>query len=95
MTLTLYRRSFAVADSPVALLFAPDPVGQRHTFSRDGRVYESKCRELHVTVPDSAKIDTLKNVLCWSGSSGLVRSTAKEVFDLATAGDRGFSLVKG
>ena len=42
-------------------------------------------RELRVIVPDDAKLDVLKNLLCWVGDKGPVKSTAKEVFDLAEA----------
>ncbi|VTT98626.1 unnamed protein product [Gemmataceae bacterium] len=92
MQITLYRRSYPIAGSPVAHSFAPDQASQRHTFTAEGKVYESSCREVQVTVPDGAKLDVLRNVLCWTGPSGAVRSTAQEVFDLATAGERGFRL---
>jgi hypothetical protein len=94
MQLTLYRRSFAVAGSPVTLSFLPDPSSQHHTFTANGQVYEARRREVVITVPDDAKVDALKNVLCWRGNSGLVRSTAQEVFDLAKAGDRGFHVTE-
>lgn len=93
MQITLYRRTYPVAGSPVAHTFVPDQAGQRHTFTVGGKVYESSSREILVTVPDGAKHDPLRNVLCWTGSGGAVRSTAQEVIDLATAGDRGFRLV--
>src|SRR5262245_7517602 len=85
MQITLYRRSYRVANSPVALSLVPDPADQRHTFTAGGRVYEAERRELRVVVPDDAKLDLLKNLLCWAGEKGPIKSTAKEVFDLAQA----------
>lgn len=92
MHITLYRRSYAASGAPVCLSFAPDPAGQHHTYTADGKVYEARRREVTVTVPDSAKLDPTRNVLCWTGAGGLIRSTAREVFDLAAAGERGFGL---
>jgi hypothetical protein len=94
MQITLYRRSFPVADAPVALSFARDPAGQRHTFVVGGRVYEAERRELQVIVPNGATIDAVKNRLCWASDKGPVKSTAKEVFDLAEALLSGFQLVE-
>ena len=54
---------------------------------------EAVRRELQVIVPDDAKIDGFKNLLCWVGDKGPVKSTAKEVFDLAEARASGFRLV--
>lgn len=93
MQITLYRRSFPVADAPVALSLVPDPVDQRHTFTAEGRVYEAERREVRVLVPDGAKLDLLRNLLCWAGDKGPVKSTAKEVFDLAQARASGFRVV--
>jgi len=53
-------------------------------------VYEAECRELEIIVPDDAKLDTLKNLLSWSGDQGLMKSTAKEVFEFAQARVSGF-----
>jgi hypothetical protein len=92
MQLTLYRRSYAVAGAPVALSFLPDPSSQHHTFTANGQVYEARRREVLITVPDDAKVDALKNVLCWRCNTGLIRSTAQEVFALATTGDGGFQV---
>jgi hypothetical protein len=78
----------------VSLSFHPDHAGQRHTFTSDGTVYESRQRAVPVTVPDDAKVDELKRVLRWRGTAGAVSSTAQEVFDFARAGDRGFGLGK-
>jgi hypothetical protein len=94
MQITLYRRSYPVAGAPVALSFAPDPADQRHTYTADGRVYEAERREVRVAVPDGAKLDLLKNVLCWSGDKGPVKSTASEVFALAEARASGFRLAE-
>ena len=67
---------------------------QRHTFAAGGRVYEAERREILVIVPDDAKLDLLKYVLCWAGDKGPVKSTAKEVFGLAEARVSGFQLAK-
>jgi hypothetical protein len=94
MQITLYRRSYPVADAPVALSFARDPAGQRHTFVAGGRVYEAERRELLVIVPNGATIDVVKNRLCWAGDKGPVKSTAQEVFDMAQALLSGFRLAE-
>ena len=92
MQITLYRRSFPVADAPVALSLVPYAASQRHTFSVGSRLYEAEHREVQVVVPDDAKVDVLKNLLGWAGDKGPVKSTAKEVYDLAAAGASGFRL---
>lgn len=94
MQVTLYRRSFPVAGAPVAHSFAPPSAGQRHTFAAGGRVYEAEGREVRVVVPDGAKLDPLKNLLCWAGGKGPARSTAQEVYDLAAAAASGFRLAE-
>ena len=94
MQITLYLRSYPVAGAPVALSLVPYPAGQRHTFTAGGQVYEAEWRELRVVVPDGAKIDALKNLLGWAGPNGPVRSTAKEVFDLAEARASGFRMAE-
>ena len=94
MFITLYRRTYPVADAPVALSLAPDPVDQRHTFAVGDQVYEAERQEVQVVAPDDAKVDPLKNLLCWTGDKGIVRSTAREVYELAEAGTSGFKLVK-
>lgn len=92
MKLTLYHRSYPVADAPVALSFVPDPAGQRYTFTAGGQVYEAERRELRVAVPEDAKLDLVKNLLCWASDKGPVKSTAKEVYQLAEARASGFRL---
>ena len=92
MQITLYRRSFAVAGSPVSHSFIPDRAGQIHTFTADGHIHEAKRREVDVTGPDGAKVDPLRNVLRW-GSKPTAVATAEEVFDLATTKERGFNVV--
>ena len=94
MQITLYRRSYPVPDAPVALSFVPHSAGQRHTFAAGGRVYEAEGGEVRVVVPDGAKVDPLKGVLCWPGGKGPVRSSAKEVYDLAAAGESGFRVAE-
>lgn len=94
MTITVYRRSYPVAGAPVALSLLPDPADQRHTFTAGGRVYEAERRELRVVVPDDSKLDLLKNLLCWVGDKGSVKSTAKEVIDLAAARASGFRMAE-
>jgi hypothetical protein len=94
MQIILYRRSYPVANAPVALSFAPCSAAQRHTYTAGGKVYEAERKELRVIVPEDAKIDTLKNLLCWVGDKGPVKSTAKEVFDMAEARVSGFRLAE-
>lgn len=94
MLITLYRRSFPVEGAPVALSLLPSSASQTHTFTAGGKVYKAEHRELQVVVPDGAKLDPLKNLLCWSGAQGAVRSTAQEVLALAEAGESGFALAK-
>ncbi len=94
MQITLYRRSYPVADAPVALSLLPDSVDQRHTFTAGGQEYEAERQELRVVVPDDAKLDPLRNLLCWAGEKGPVKSTAKEVFAMAEAGVSGFRMAE-
>lgn len=94
MQIIMYHRSFPVADAPVALSLVPCSPDQRHTFTAGGRVYEAVRRELQVIVPDDAKLDTFKNLLCWAGDKGPVKSTAKEVFDMAEARVSGFRMAE-
>ena len=94
MQIILYHRSYPVADAPVALSLLPTSAAQRHTFTAGGVVYEAEERELRIVVPDDAKLDPLKNLLCWSGDKGTVKSTAKEVHDLALAGASGFRIAE-
>lgn len=90
MQITLYRRSFPVADGPVSVTFSPHSAGQRHTFTAAGRVYEADRGELQIVVPDGAKLDTMRDFLVWIDGKIKVKSTAREVFDLAEAGENGF-----
>jgi hypothetical protein len=92
MQITLYHRTYPVADAPVALSLVPYAASQRHTFTAGGKIYESKQKEILIIVPDDAKLDVMKNLLCWSGDQGPMKSTAKEVYDLAEAGASGFKL---
>lgn len=92
MQITLYHRSYPVADAPVALSLVPYSNDQRHTYTVGTQVYEAVRKEILVVVPDDAKIDVLKNLLCWAGDKGQVKSTAKEVFDMAEARVSGFRL---
>lgn len=94
MQITLYLRSYPVKDAPVAASFVPPDAAQRHTFTAGAKVYQAEFRELRVVVPDDAKIDPLKNLLSWSGEQGPMKSTAKEVFELAQARAPGFRVVK-
>ncbi len=89
MKITLYVRTFPVTDAPVALSFVPFPPGQRHTYTRDGRVYDAVGREMRVTVPDGSVIDADRK-LRWAGDAGPVKSTAKEVYELVQAHAPGF-----
>lgn len=93
MQITLYLRSYPVAGAPVSVSFIPDSAGQLHTFASGGKIYEAERRELKVVVPDDSKLD-VRNLLCWTGDKGLVKSTAKEVFDMAEAKASGFRMAK-
>ncbi|MBA4192870.1 MAG: hypothetical protein C0467_33335, partial [Planctomycetaceae bacterium] len=70
MQIILYHRSYPVADAPVALSLVPHSDRQRHTFAVGENVYEAELRELLVVVPDNAKLDVLKNLLCWASDKG-------------------------
>lgn len=94
MQITLYQRTYPVKDAPVSLSLVPFAGHQRHTFPVGDKVYEAECHELQVIIPDDAKIDPLKNLLSWDGDKGRVKSTAKEVFDMARAGSSGFRMAK-
>ncbi|WP_439628873.1 hypothetical protein [Gemmata sp.] len=92
MQITVYLRSYAVAGSPTSVSFGPDHARQRHTFTVDGQVHEAAHAVRSVVVPDGARLDTVDGVLRWRDGTGTNSSTAQEVFELARAGDRGFSL---
>jgi hypothetical protein len=94
MQITLYQRTYPVKDAPVALSLVPHDRHQRHTFTVGDKVYEAECKEVRVIIPDDAKIDPLKNLVSWVGDKGPVKSTAREVFDLAHAGVSGFRMAK-
>ena len=94
MLITLYHRTYPVQDAPVALSLVPFVGHQRHTFTVGDKVYEAECKELQVIVPDDATIDPLKNLLSWVSDKGPVKSTAKEVIDLALARVSGFGMAK-
>jgi hypothetical protein len=90
--ITLYLRTYPVAGAPIAVSFVPDPAAQRHTFTAAGQVYEAERRELRVVAPDDASLDMGMRLLRWTGAEGPVKSTAKEVYDLANARASGFQL---
>ena len=90
MKITLFVRTYPVKDAPVALSLFPFPTHQRHTYTRDGKVYDAVSREVRVTVPDGAVIDTDRKLLCWAGDAGSVKSTVKEVYELVQAHASGF-----
>ena len=90
MKITLYVRTYPVQDAPVALSLVPFPPHQRHTFTRDGSVYEAVSREMRVTVPDGSTIDADRKLLCWVGDAGPVKSTVDEVYALVQARAPGF-----
>lgn len=94
MRITLYQRTYPVKGAPVAVSLIPHAAHQRHTFTVGDKVYEAECKELKVIIPDDAKIDPVTNLVSWSGDNGPVKSTAKEVFDLAHAGVSGFRMAK-
>jgi hypothetical protein len=94
MKITLYVRTFPVKDAPVAYSFFPCPAHQRHTYTRDGTVYEAVSREMGVTVPDGSVLDMERRLLCWAGEKGKVKSTVNEVYALVQAGAPGFGKAK-
>ena len=56
MKITLYVRTYPVKDAPVALSLVPFPPSQRHTYTRDGAVYDAVSGEMRVTVPDGSVV---------------------------------------
>ena len=90
MKLTLYVHTYPVKDSPVAYSLFPFPAHQRHTFTRDGTVYDAVGGEMQVTVPDGAVVDAQRRLLCWAGAKGQVKSTVKEVCALVQERAQGF-----
>jgi hypothetical protein len=90
MTITLYVRTYQVKDAPVAMSLVPFPPGQRHTYTRDGKVYDAVSREMRVVVPDGSVIDDARKLLCWAGEKGRVKSTVNEVYALVQAHASGF-----
>jgi hypothetical protein len=90
MKITLFVRTYPVEDAPVALSLVPFPPNQKHTYTRDGQVYDPVNREMRVTVPDGSVIDPDKKLLCWAGDKGSVKSTVKEVYELVQAHASGF-----
>ena len=104
MQITLYHRTYPVKDAPVSLSLVPFATHQKHTFTAEGTVHEAECKELRVIVPDGATIEAEMQrlswaaqkgaLLAWSGKAGLVKSTAKEVFDLAHTRGSGFRMAK-
>ena len=90
MRITLYVRTYPVKDAPVAMSLVPFPPHQRHTYTRDGKVYDAVSREMRVVVPDGSVIDADRKVLCWAGDAGPVKSTVDEVYELVRANAPGF-----
>ena len=90
MKITLYVRTYPVKDAPVALSFVPTPPDQKHTYTRDGKVYDAVSREMKVTVPDGSVFDIDRKFLCWTGDKGKVKSTVNEVYALVQAHASGF-----
>ena len=90
MKITLYVRTYPVKDAPIALSLVPFPPHQKHTYTRDGKVYEAVSREMRVTVPEGSVIDAERKLLCWAGDKGPVKSTVNEVYELVQAHASGF-----
>ena len=93
MKITLYVRTYPVKDAPVALSLFPFPTHQKHTYTRNDKVYEAVSREMQVIVPDGAVLDADRRVLCWTGDKGVVKSTVNEVYQLVQAHTSGFGTV--
>lgn len=94
MKITLFVRTYPVEDAPTALSLVPFPPHQRHTYTRDGAVYDAVSREMRVTVPDGSVVDEARKVLCWAGGTGPVKSTVQEVYALVQARASGFGSAK-
>ena len=92
MKIALFQRTFPVKDAPVSFSLVPSTGYQRHTFTAGSTVYEAECGELQVVVPDDSTIDPLRRVLSWKDDKRAVKSTAREVFELAQAGASGFRM---
>ena len=90
MKLTLYVRTYPVKDAPVALSLLPFPPHQKHTYTRDGKIYDAVGREMTVRVPDGSVIDADRKLLCWDGGTGKTKSTVNEVYDLVKSHASGF-----
>ena len=90
MKITLYVRTYPVKDAPVALSLVPFPTGQKHTYTRDGKVYDAVNKEMRVTVPDGSVVDADKKLLNWTGNAGPVKSTVNEVYELVQSRAPGF-----
>jgi hypothetical protein len=85
-----YVRTYPVKDAPVALSLIPFPPHQKHTYTREGKVYDAVNREMSVIVPDESVIDTDRKLLCWAADTGSVKSTVNEVYELVQAHASGF-----
>jgi hypothetical protein len=94
MQITLHHRTYPVKDAPFSVSLLPFATSQRHTFTHDGTVYEAVCKEVQIVVPDDAKIDPVRNLLCWGGEKGQVKSTAREVFEMVRSRASGFRMAK-
>lgn len=92
MNFTLYQRTYPVAGAPVTLSITPFASSQKYTFPSGGVVYNATYSEVHVVAPDDARVEPLRDRVAWDSTKGRVRSTAREVFDLAHAGSSGFRL---
>lgn len=92
MQIKLYHRTYAATGAPVVLSFRPDPVSQHHSFTVDGRTHEAVSRVVTVTVPRGSTFSMRQTELIWRGAEARGRSTAQEVFDMATAGGHGFEI---
>jgi hypothetical protein len=90
MKVSLFVRTYPVKDAPVALSLIPFPPHQKHTYTREGKVYDAVNREMSVIVPDESVIDTDRKLLCWAADTGLVKSTVNEVYELVQAHASGF-----
>jgi hypothetical protein len=71
--ITLYRRSYPVADAPVAWSFSPHSPGQRHTYAAGGSVNEAERGEVRVVAPEGATLDAVKGLLSWGGGKSRYR----------------------
>lgn len=92
MEITLYQRTYPVDGAPLTLSITPFAARQSYTFPTGDKVYQAVYSEIRIVAPDGTRVERVRDRVTWDGDKGRVRSTAREVFDLASAGSSGFRL---